>query len=46
VTGATRLSFLRTSGGVVSAAALARYEPWLARAATVGLRKPDSLPRP
>ena len=44
--GFTRRRFLRAGGGAIGAAAIAPYAPWLARASSVGLRKPDSLPDP
>jgi phospholipase C len=37
---------MRSAGGVAMLSALAPYEPWLARAAAAGIRKPDSLPDP
>jgi phospholipase C len=37
---------MRATGGAAAVGAIARYEPWVARAATLGVRKPDSLPDP
>jgi phospholipase C len=42
----TRRRLLRSAAGAAAVGALAAYEPWLARAATVALRKPGSLPDP
>ena len=45
----TRRRVLRTAAGaagVALGASAAPYEPWLARAAALGIRKPDSLPDP
>ena len=37
---------LRAAGGTVALGALSGAEPWLARAAALGVRHPDSLPDP
>ncbi len=42
----TRRSALKAAGGLAAAGALARLDPWLARAAAAGVRTPGSLPDP
>ena len=42
----SRRTFIRGTGGVIGAAALARYPVWPALGLPAGVRKPDSLPDP
>src|SRR5437016_5809005 len=42
----TRLCVLQVAAGATAVSQIARYEPWLARAAAAGMRGPDTLPDP